>query len=102
VAHNVLPSILTLNDAGQVGVKVLDDDNRVRFREVDLLADTPEGVWITGLPDTVTFITLGQNFVTVGQEVKPVTEGEVAKRLKGAPLDLPQGAAGMPGPEGRP
>jgi len=102
VAHYVKPSVLTLNDAGKVGVKVLDDDDRVRFREVDLLADKPEGVWITGLPETVTFITLGQNFVTVGQEVKPVTEGEVAERLNTTPLDLPTGAPGMPGPEGRP
>ncbi|MBK1667229.1 hypothetical protein CKO28_04125 [Rhodovibrio sodomensis] len=102
LAHTVSPSILTLNEQGQVGVKVLDDRNRVRFREVDLMADKPDGVWITGLPETVTFITLGQNFVTAGQKVKPVTEAEVVKRLKNTPLDLPQGAPGMPGPEGRP
>jgi multidrug efflux system membrane fusion protein len=102
VSHFVSPSILTLNDQGQVGVKLLDDENRVRFREVDLLADKPDGVWITGLPETVTFITLGQNFVTVGQQVKPITEGEVAQRLKNTPLDLPEGAPGKPGPEGRP
>ena len=102
VSHFVSPSILTLNDAGEVGVKVLDDTDRVRFRPVDLLADKPDGVWITGLPDTVTFITLGQNFVTEGQQVKPVEEGEVAERLKSTPLDLPAGAPGKPGPEGRP
>ena len=102
VSHFVLPSILTLNDEGQVGVKVLDDDNRVRFKPVDLLADKPEGVWIGGLPETVTFITLGQNFVAAGQEVKPVTEDEVSQRLQDQPIDLPAGAPGKPGPEGRP
>jgi multidrug efflux system membrane fusion protein len=102
VSHFVSPSILTLNDRGQVGVKVLGEDNRVRFRAVDILADKPDGVWITGLPETVTFITLGQNFVTVGQKVKPVTEAEVAERLEETPLDLPQGTPGKPGPEGRP
>jgi multidrug efflux system membrane fusion protein len=102
VSHFVSPSILTLNDQGQVGVKVLGEDNRVRFRAVDILADKPDGVWITGLPETVTFITLGQNFVTVGQKVKPVTEAEVAERLEETPLDLPQGTPGKPGPEGRP
>ena len=102
VSHFVSPSILTLNDAGQVGVKVLGEDNRVRFEPVDLLADKPDGVWIGGLAETVTFITLGQNFVTVGQEVKPVTEDEVTERLKDSPLGLPQGAPGKPGPEGRP
>ena len=102
VSHFVSPSILTLNDEGQVGVKVLDDDNRVRFNPVDILADKPEGIWITGLPQKVTFITLGQNFVTIGQQVKPVTEAEVSQRLKNTPLDLPEGAPGKPGPEGRP
>jgi multidrug efflux system membrane fusion protein len=102
VSHFVSPSILTLNDEGQVGVKVLDDDNRVRFTPVDILADKPDGIWITGLPETVTFITLGQNFVTLGQQVKPVTEADVSQRLENAPLDLPQGAPGKPGPEGRP
>jgi multidrug efflux system membrane fusion protein len=102
VSHFVSPSILTLNDRGQVGVKVLGEDNRVRFRAVDILADKPDVVWITGLPETVTFITLGQNFVTVGQKVKPVTEAEVAERLEETPLDLPQGTPGKPGPEGRP
>ena len=102
VSHFVSPSILTLNDEGQVGVKVLDDDNRVRFMPVDILADKPDGIWITGLPETVTFITLGQNFVTLGQQVKPVTEADVSQRLENTPLDLPQGAPGKPGPEGRP
>ncbi|MBK1695687.1 efflux RND transporter periplasmic adaptor subunit [Rhodovibrio salinarum] len=102
VSHFVSPSILTLNDAGQVGVKVLDDDNRVHFQEVDILADKPDGVWITGLPKTVTFVTLGQNFVTVGQQVKPVAEGEVQQRLQDTPLNLPTGGPGKPGPEGRP
>jgi multidrug efflux system membrane fusion protein len=102
VSHFVSPSILTLNDQGEVGVKVLDAENRVRFKPVDILADKPDGVWITGLPETVTFVTLGQNFVTVGQEVKPVTEGEVAQRLQDTPVDMPQGAPGKPGPEGRP
>jgi multidrug efflux system membrane fusion protein len=102
VSHFVSPSILTLNDEGQVGVKVLDDDNRVRFNPVDILADKPEGIWITGLPQKVTFITLGQNFVTIGQQVKPVTEAEVSQRLENTPLDLPAGAPGKPGPEGRP
>ncbi len=102
VSHFVSPSILTLNDEGQVGVKVVDDDNRVRFKPVDLLADKPEGVWIGGLPETVTFITLGQNFVAAGQEVKPVTEREVSQRLQDQPIDMPAGAPGKPGPEGRP
>jgi multidrug efflux system membrane fusion protein len=101
-AHFVSPSILTLNDAGEVGVKLLDDRNRVRFHAVQLLDDAPDGVWLGGLPDTVTFVTVGQNFVAEGQEVKPVTEAEVAERLQGAPLDMPGALPGKPGPDAEP
>jgi multidrug efflux system membrane fusion protein len=101
-AHFVSPSILTLNDSGEVGVKVLDAQNRVQFRPVQLLDDAPDGVWIDGLPETVTFVTLGQNFVAEGQEVTPVEESEVAERLQGAPLDLPGALPGKPGPDAEP
>jgi multidrug efflux system membrane fusion protein len=100
-AHLVSPSILTLTDDGVVGVKLLDADDRVRFQEVDILDDTREGVWIAGLPERVTLITVGQNFVNVGQKVAPVTESDVAQGLEDAPLDLPAGAPGKPGPEAR-
>lgn len=100
-AHFVSPSILTLSDEGKVGVKTVDAGNRVVFHEVDILADTPDGVWISGLPSTVTLITVGQNFVATGQQVDPVTETAVAESLQGTPLSLPQGAPGKPGPEAR-
>lgn len=101
-AHLISPSILTLTDEGVVGVKLLDQDNRVRFQAVDILDDTPDGVWVTGLPDGVTLITVGQNFVDVGQEVAPVRESEVVETLRDAPLELPEDVPGKPGPEARP
>ncbi len=71
-AHRLSPAALTLSDAGAVGVKTVDADGRVRFREVEILADEPQGVWVAGLPETVTLITVGQEFVTEGQRVRPV------------------------------
>jgi multidrug efflux system membrane fusion protein len=101
-AHLLAPSILTLTDQGMVGVKYLDEGDRVRFQEVDILSDTREGIWVTGLPDEVTLITVGQNFVNVGQEVEPVEESDVVNSLEGTPLDMPEDAPGKPGPESRP
>ncbi len=74
LAHRVTPAILTLNDDGVVGVKVVGDDDRVAFRRVVIVADTPEGVWLAGLPERVTLITVGQEFVRDGQRVRPVAE----------------------------
>lgn len=73
-AHLVSPSILTLNDAGMVGVKAVDAEDRVVFHEVKLVADTPDGVWLSGLPETVRLIIVGQEFVRAGQTVAPVPE----------------------------
>ncbi len=74
-AHLTTPAVLTLSDAGVVGVKHLDADNIVRFSPVEIVADTPDGIWLTGLPERATIITVGQEFVLPGQTVIPVTEG---------------------------
>jgi multidrug efflux system membrane fusion protein len=74
LAHRVTPAILTLDDAGVVGVKVVEDGDRVAFRRVDIVGDTPEGIWLAGLPERVTLITVGQEFVRDGQRVRPVAE----------------------------
>jgi multidrug efflux system membrane fusion protein len=72
-AHRLAPSYLTLNDAGEVGVRTLDDDGRVRFLAVKILDDEPGAVWVAGLPDKVTVITAGQDFVGEGELVTPIT-----------------------------
>jgi len=41
------------------------------------VSDTPQGVWVAGLPATATVITVGQEYVTPGQEVQ-VTEDQAA------------------------
>jgi len=71
-AHRVSPAVLTLSDEGAVGVKSVDDNNQVRFHIVSMVADTPDGIWISGLPETVRVITVGQEFVKTGRKVKPV------------------------------
>jgi multidrug efflux system membrane fusion protein len=76
-AHKVSAAVLTLNDAGEVGVKFVDEANRVRFSKVRIIAHTPDGIWLGGLPDKMTLITVGQEFVTEGQLVQPVDEGSL-------------------------
>ena len=73
MAHFVTPALLTLADDGAIGIKTVDERNRVRFRPVDIIEDTPDGIWLGGLPPLITVITVGQGFVVAGQEVEPVT-----------------------------
>jgi multidrug efflux system membrane fusion protein len=57
-----------------MGVRIVDKDRRVRFVPVKIVADGTDGVWVSGLPHEVTIITVGQEYVTEGQEVIAVPE----------------------------
>lgn len=73
-AHLVSPAVLTLSDTGVIGVKTIDEANRVVFHAVDLVADGPDGVWLSGLPKDIRLITVGQEYVRPGEVVEPVSE----------------------------
>lgn len=76
VAHKVSPALVSLDDSGQIGVKTVDDDDRVEFHPVDVVRTATDGVWVTGLPANIRLITVGQGFVTAGQAVRPQPEDE--------------------------
>ncbi len=71
-AHLVASSLLLLSDAGEIGVRIVDKDNVVRFMPVKILDDGITGTWVGGLPEKVTLITTGQGYVRHGQKVEPV------------------------------
>lgn len=70
-AHKVPQSALTLNNEGQLGVRIVISGNIVDFVPVTLLRDEVDGVWLGGLPDRADIIVVGQDFVTAGVEVAP-------------------------------
>ena len=82
-AHLVSPAILTLSDSGLIGVKAVDESSHVVFHPVKIVDTDNSGVWISGLPDEVTLITVGQEYVSVGETVEPVFE--TAENTSGAP-----------------
>ncbi|MEX0304171.1 MAG: efflux RND transporter periplasmic adaptor subunit [Leisingera sp.] len=69
LAHKVPQSALTLNNEGQLGVRVVGSDSTVKFYPVQLLRDEADGVWLGGLPETADVIVVGQDFVTEGVAV---------------------------------
>ena len=71
-AHEISPSLLTLDQQGEMGVRLIDANNRVVFRVVKIIEDGPDGMWVTGLPDTAALITVGQEYVAAGTIVSPV------------------------------
>jgi multidrug efflux system membrane fusion protein len=72
LAQQVSPSLLTLDSDGKIGLKTIDPYNRVVFHEVTIARTDPDGVWVAGLPETADIITIGQGYVSVGDEVDAV------------------------------
>ena len=74
MAHRIPSSSLTLDDTGKVGVKIIDRNNTVQFYNIEIIGDETNqldpGIWVTGLRDTVTLVTLGQEIVFPGQIVE--------------------------------
>lgn len=66
--HLVPQSALTLDDDGQMGVRI-DEDGIARFRPVQILSLEPGGVWVGGLEDQVRIIVVGQEFVRDGRAI---------------------------------
>jgi multidrug efflux system membrane fusion protein len=76
-AHRVSPSLLTLDDAGNIGIKIINEAGAVEFIAADIALSSSDGVWIAGLPNTATIITVGQGFVTSGSIVEAVPESDI-------------------------
>ncbi|MDA9367409.1 efflux RND transporter periplasmic adaptor subunit [Gammaproteobacteria bacterium] len=76
-AHQIPSSALTLDDNGEIGVKILDRNNVVQFQRVNIIGDSSNrlnpGVWVTGLSGSTTLVTIGQEIVFPGQRVDSTT-----------------------------
>lgn len=70
-AHFLSPSIVSLNTEGTLGVKTVDADNMVAFYPIQMVKAQIDGIWVTGLPETVDVITVGQGYVNKGEIVAP-------------------------------
>lgn len=74
LAHKISPALLTIGSDGEIGIKVVDQFDRVEFFEVELAMSEQDGVWVTGLPESAKVITVGQGYVAQGQTVEAVFE----------------------------
>ncbi|MEX2469497.1 MAG: efflux RND transporter periplasmic adaptor subunit [Pseudohongiellaceae bacterium] len=73
-AWRIPASALSLDDAGEIGVKLIDANDQVYFRNVEIVGDETgqidPSIWVTGLQGDVTLITVGQEIVFAGQTVR--------------------------------
>jgi len=81
-AHHVSPAVLTLAENGEIGVKAVDAESRVAFHAVNIVDTDNQGIWISGLPEEITLITVGQEYVSTGEAVRAVQESEIEDSLE--------------------
>ena len=67
--HLLPQSSLTLNSSGVLGVRIALDD-KAKFIPINIIRDAEEGVWVTGLPNSVDVIIVGQEYVTDNSNIK--------------------------------
>jgi membrane fusion protein, multidrug efflux system len=70
--HLVPGSALTLDDAGRLGLRLIDDESRTFFAPVRVLRDTAEGFWVADLPEQADIVVVGHEYVTDGVVVNAV------------------------------
>ena len=69
-AHLLPQSSLTLNDAGDLGVRSVGNGNIVEFLAVNVVRDTADGILVSGLPEKVDVIIVGQEYVIHGVPIE--------------------------------
>jgi multidrug efflux system membrane fusion protein len=74
LAQRVSPALLTLDDEGTLGLKTVDPTGRGDFHPANVIKSSSDGVWIAGLPEEATIITVGQGFVRAGENVNAIHE----------------------------
>lgn len=77
-------SIITISEAGQIGVRVVGDDGIVSFVAVTILDDSEQGLVVAGVPKDKLVIVAGQDLVSDGDKVnvKEMTVAEAIGALK--------------------
>ncbi len=87
LAHKISPAVLALDDAGRIGARTVGSDQRVHFHLVQIVADEADGVWVTGLPNPATLITVGHQLVVAGERVAVQFEDDEQPQSRPPPRD---------------
>jgi multidrug efflux system membrane fusion protein len=81
----VLPrSVVTLSNAGDIGIRAVDANEKVVFFPIDIVDDTPTGLVLAGIPADARVIVAGQDMVKEGDTVKAdEADAETVRKLSG-------------------
>jgi len=81
-------SVVTLSNEGDLGIRVVGDDDTVSFYPIDIVDDTPGALYLAGIPENARVIVAGQDLVRDGEKVHPVdADPELIRKLAGSLSD---------------
>ena len=78
--HLVAASTILLNDKGGTVIRVLDSNTDCGVLQVTAVGESDNGIWVTGLPEEVVLVTVGQNYIIDGEHVEPAFPANSAKQ----------------------
>jgi multidrug efflux system membrane fusion protein len=79
-ATRIARSALTISSNGDIGVRIVDGEDKVQFVPVRIIEDQQDTMWLSGIKDGARIILRGQDFVREGQKV--ATVDAVAERAE--------------------
>ena len=68
-AHLISASLMLLDDQGRLAVRAVSEQGIISTLGITSVGESSDGVWVSGLPDKVALVTLGQNYVAEGEQV---------------------------------
>ena len=71
--YMISPATISLRDNGTIGVKTVVK-GKVVFHPVEIIESKPDGLLVSGLPEAITLIITGGDFVVEGQQVEATSE----------------------------
>ncbi len=74
-------SVITLGPNGEIGVRIIEEDDTVGFLPVQIVDDTASGLVVEGIEDGTRVIVSGQDLVNDGQSVIGVDQTAAAAAL---------------------
>ena len=76
-AHKISKSLLKADSTGRIGVYYLDVGGVIGFAPADIVDESADGVWVTGLSDEAQLVAEGQDNIATGLRVTPVVREPV-------------------------
>ncbi len=74
-SHKIPSSALSINENGVIGIKIVNEQNRVSFKEVRIITQDENGMWVVeknSPQHNLKIITIGHAYVSEGAEVEAI------------------------------